>query len=114
MKDRTDRRGVKGREIDYREVVPPGQDSCQPGPDMTSAEGEAGRNSQWWGVSGAGIRGQFRGESPALLPMPGFGCFPPSLPGSCFFLCLLVMHHCVSASQNLGTVYLIGLSNSVK
>lgn len=40
----------KGREIDYREVAPPGQDSCQPGPDMTSAEGEAGRHSQWWGV----------------------------------------------------------------
>lgn len=28
---------------------------------MTSAEGEAGRHSQWWGVSGAGIRGWHQG-----------------------------------------------------
>lgn len=74
----------RGRVLDYREVAPPGQDSCQPGPDMTSAEGEAGRHSQWLGgVSGAGIRGQFRGEPPAEPSMPGSGCFPLSLPGSC-------------------------------
>lgn len=41
-------------------MAPPGQDSCQPGPDMTSAEGEAGRHSQWvGGVSGAVTRGRF-------------------------------------------------------
>lgn len=50
-------RGQKGREIDYREVAPPGQDSCQPGPDMTSTEGEAGRHSQWLG----GVRGWHQG-----------------------------------------------------
>ena len=65
VKERRRGKRVNGREIDYREEAPPGQDSCQPGPDMTSAEGEAGRHSQWWGVSGAGIRGQFRGEPPA-------------------------------------------------
>lgn len=45
------------REIDYTEVAPPGQDSCQPGPDMTSTEGEAGRHSQWWGVIRGGHQG---------------------------------------------------------
>lgn len=72
-----DRTGVNRRGIDYREVAPPGQDSCQPGPDMTSAEGEAGQHSQWWGVSGTGIRGQIRGALPAKPSIPGFGCFPP-------------------------------------
>lgn len=43
------------RVIGFREVFPSGQDSCQPGPDMTSAEGEAGRPAQpvvVWGVRG--------------------------------------------------------------
>lgn len=52
-----ERRGAKGSEIDYREVAPPGQDSCQPGPDMTSAEGEAGRAQPVVG----GVRGWHQG-----------------------------------------------------
>lgn len=54
MKERTERAGG-----DYTEVAPPGQDSCQPGPDMTSAEGEAGRHSMWLG----GVRGWHQGGS---------------------------------------------------
>lgn len=104
-------KGVKGRETDHREVAPPGQDSCQPGPDMTSSEGEAVRHSQWWGVLGAGIGGQVRGGVSRIAARAWLGCFPPSTPGRCFFLCLLVTHHCISASQNY-IFYLSGLSAS--
>lgn len=42
---RRKRRG-RGDSITERWLPPSGQDSCQPGPDMTSAEGEAGRPPQ--------------------------------------------------------------------
>lgn len=70
---------VGGREgLDYGGVAPPsGQDSCQPGPDMTSAEGEAATASQSAGclrlTGGVGGRGPsggrwpFRGEPSVSL-----------------------------------------------
>lgn len=51
------KREDRTRRKEVIEVAPPGQDSCQPGPDMTSAEGEAGRHSQWVG----GVRGWHQG-----------------------------------------------------
>ena len=80
------------REIDYREVAPPGQDSCQPGPDMTSAEGEAGRHSQWWGggqglASGGSTEGSLQHSRPYSALAAHFQAV--------VFLCLLVTHHCI-------------------
>lgn len=55
LNKKEDRRRRKGGGV--IEVAPPGQDSCQPGPDMTSTEGEAGRHSQWV----VGVRGWQQG-----------------------------------------------------
>lgn len=44
---------------------------------MTSAEGEAGRHSQWWGVSGAGIRGQLEGSLQHSRPCPALTAVRP-------------------------------------
>lgn len=55
------------------------------------------------GCQGLASGGSSEGSLQHSRPCLGFGCFPPSLPGSC--LCLLVTYHCISASQNLYIIY---------
>lgn len=82
LKDRT--KEEEGKLI--REVVPPDQDSCQPGPDMTSAEGEVGLHSRLPGVSGAAAGSSLEGSL--------------STHGLCLSLHLLEPHHCLPQLQS--------------
>lgn len=60
---------------------------------MTSAEGEAGRHSQWWGggqglASGGSTEGSLQHSRPYSALAAHFLAV--------VFLCLLVTHHCIS------------------